>query len=255
MRKLFLATTALVALAGSASAADLAVKAPVYKAPEPVYSWTGFYVDFGFGYGMYNADTVLTQNTGATFLPLTQTQGGRGWLGTVSVGYDYQATGQIVIGVLADYDFASIKGTIQDQGPFTVGTMKEQWAWAAGGRIGWLINPGVLSYVSAGYTQAHFSSVDMRFNLLGLNTSFSTVGSHTYSGYFVGGGLEAMLPMFGRGWFTRAEYRFADYRSANLPNVTLGGAVSDFISIHPYVQTIRTELVYKFNSGPVVAKY
>jgi len=44
MKKFLLASAALVALlGGSASAADLAVKAPYRAAPVPVWSWTGFY--------------------------------------------------------------------------------------------------------------------------------------------------------------------------------------------------------------------
>ena len=49
MKKLLLALTAVAAMTGSASAADLAAK-PYVKAPPPppAYSWTGFYI-FGGG--------------------------------------------------------------------------------------------------------------------------------------------------------------------------------------------------------------
>ena len=40
-------------------------------------------------------------------LPFTQTQGGRGWLGTVTVGGDYQFNDRIVVGVFADYDWTT----------------------------------------------------------------------------------------------------------------------------------------------------
>ena len=126
-----------LALTQIASAADMPIKVPAYKSAVAVApSWTGLYVGGGVGYGMYNADTIWFLPTGAPFQPLTQTQGGRGWLGTVNVGYDYQFNNNIVAGVLADYDLASIKGTIQDQGPFTVGTMTENSAWAIGARAG-----------------------------------------------------------------------------------------------------------------------
>src|SRR6266545_1661299 len=55
MRKFFLGSTALVGLiAGPAIAADLAVKAPVYKGPSPpvvIYSWTGCYIGANIGGG------------------------------------------------------------------------------------------------------------------------------------------------------------------------------------------------------------
>ena len=82
---------------------------------------------------MYNLDTVWYNAVGGPFLPLTQ--GGRGWLGTITAGFDYQFTSSIVGGVFADYDAASLKGTIQNQGPFTVGTMNVNSAWAVGARL------------------------------------------------------------------------------------------------------------------------
>ncbi len=238
-----------------ANAADLPVKAPpLAPPPPPQFSWTGFYVNGGVGYGMYNADTVWTLPGGGTFLPFTQTQGGRGWFGTVGIGYDYQLTDKIVAGVLGDYDFASIKGTIQNQGPFTVGTMTENWAWAVGGGLGWLITPQVMTYFTGGYKQAHFSSVNMIRNAGGSGAAFSTVPSQTYGGWFLGSGVETKLPWFGNGWFARTEYRYAYYGSHNLPD-SAGGTPIAFVSIRPYVQTVRSELVYKFNPGGAGSTY
>ena len=58
MKKLTLAAAALVALTGSAIAADLPRKAPaaVAPAPLPVATWTGCYLTGGVGYGMWNQD-------------------------------------------------------------------------------------------------------------------------------------------------------------------------------------------------------
>jgi outer membrane immunogenic protein len=59
----------------------------------------------------------------------------------------------------------------------------------------------------------------------------------------------------------RTEYRYADYGSQTTPVTTTGGGpfvltVPTSLNIHPIVQTVRTELSYKFNwGGPVVAKY
>jgi len=238
-----------------------------YSPPPPMaaFSWTGLYVGGGVDYGMYNADTIWLRASGAPFQPLTQTQGGRGWLGTVAVGYDYQFNNNIVAGVLADYDLASIKGTIQDQNPFTVGTMTEHSAWAIGARAGWLVTPHVLPYANGGYTQAHFSSVNMVSNAFAVplqppvGTVISTIPSQTYSGWFIGGGVETKLPWFGDGWFTRTEYRYASYGGKTLPDtcvqqafcVATGAPISpmDRVSISPYVQTVRSEIIYKFNWG------
>ena len=51
MKKILLATAGLLAMGlSSASAADLAVKAP-YAAASPVWDWTGFYVGVHAGAG------------------------------------------------------------------------------------------------------------------------------------------------------------------------------------------------------------
>ena len=129
--------------------------------------------------------------------------------------------------------------------------MTENSAWAVGARAGWLVTPQILTYVNGGYTQAHFSSADMIVNIGGgVGTPFSTVPSQTYNGWFLGSGVEAALPWFGNGWFGRTEYRYAAYGSKTLPDVfnTTGLPVS-LVAIKPYVQTVRSEIVYKFNWG------
>jgi hypothetical protein len=76
----FLATVALATLAalGTASAADLPMPAPVYKAPSaPVYNWTVCYG--GGGDGMWNQDSFVTAN--GTAVTSSNTNGGKGWFG------------------------------------------------------------------------------------------------------------------------------------------------------------------------------
>jgi hypothetical protein len=127
MKKLILASVAVGALIAPAVAANM--PAPIYSkapSPAPIYNWTGLYVDGGFGYGMWTADTTtINPLTGGCVLCVTQTQGGKGWLGTIGGGYDYQfnlLSYNVVIGALGSYDFSSLTGTIQDQTPFFAGT-------------------------------------------------------------------------------------------------------------------------------------
>jgi outer membrane immunogenic protein len=265
-----------LAVSGSAFAADLPVRPrAAAPTPAPVTNWTGFYVNGGFGYGMWTADTTtLDPTTGVCDLCITQRQGGRGWLGTIGGGFDYQLrTGlpwvfPTVFGAFADYDFADIKGTIQDQNPFFSGETKLNHAWSAGARAGWLVTPSTMSYVNGGYTQAHFTSASMVNNFAGAATSFSTPG-FTKGGWFIGGGVETTFPNFLPGLFWRTEYRYADYGTATLTDTSPGGAFvilpgvpfgelanpQDNITFHPIVQTIRTELVYKFNWSPTGGAY
>jgi len=133
-----------------------------------------------------------------------------------------------------------------------VGEMKQTSARAVGGRIGWLATPQILTYVNGGYTQAHFSDVNLAF--IGGGVPFATFAAQTYKGYFIGGGVEYM---FAPGWFAKTEYRYADYRSRDIEVFFIGGGTTgSSVRIHPYVQTIRSELLYKFNwGGAAAAKY
>ena len=229
-------------------------------------SWTGLYVGGGWGYGMFNLDTTWAPGALPFDLVVNQTQGGRGWLGTVTVGGDYQFNDRFVVGVFADYDFANIKGSLQNQGPFTVGTVKEKSAWAVGARLGVLVTPSILTYVNGGYTRARFSNANMIVNEIidpFLGSVASQIAGHTYSGWFVGSGIEARLdgfPFLGPNWFWRNEYRYAKYDSASIPDLCINdpvcqgstfigvpaGTVLNTATIRPIVQTVRSQIIYKF---------
>ena len=208
------------------------------RAPRGPSHWTGLYLAGGGGYGTWAAYSTALSPGG---VPLASTtNGGRGWFGTVNGGYDYQLTDRLVAGAFADFDFANIRGTFQDPNPAgsLAGTMSERSSWAAGLRGGWLITPTILSYYNVAFSQANFSGA----NLGGV----ATLGSHTYNGWFLGSGLETALPFLGNGWFARVEYRYATYKSANISEVFPSGALRDVMTVNPVVQTVRTELVYRF---------
>src|SRR5215471_8441428 len=130
MRKLFIATAALVALTpGEGFGADL--PRPVMKAPPTaltVTSWSGCYVAGGGGYGLWNQKTSVSDN--GSPLESEVTGGGKGWFGTVGGGCDLQLTGSWVIGVFGDYDFGGIRGDVTVVS--LVGHEKLTSAWAVG---------------------------------------------------------------------------------------------------------------------------
>ena len=115
MKKLLLAASAVIAVAMSApaGAADMRVPMKAPPPPPPVFNWTGCYIGAGGGYGMWNQEFVHVTDPGGVALTLEQTNGGRGWFGTVQAGCDYQITPSIVIGAFADYDFSNIKGDFE----------------------------------------------------------------------------------------------------------------------------------------------
>jgi outer membrane immunogenic protein len=266
MKKLVLALTAVAAFTGSASAADLAAR-PYTKAPvpvAPVYNWTGFYIFGGGGGGLWSADT-FTQTTVTAFpLSTNQRQGGSGWFGTVGIGYDWQVNPTWVVGLFGDGQFGSIKGTIQDPGPLGAvsvsGQEKLEDSWAAGVRVGYLVAPNVLSYVNGGYSGSRWSSTTLLNTFSGLPSGTHT-NSFTRNGWFVGGGVENNLNIFGisaPGWFWKTEYRSAFYDKKSINELFDGTnlPVGRDITFKSWNQTISTSLVYRFNwTGPVVAKY
>jgi outer membrane immunogenic protein len=249
MNKLILASLGAFALAsGSALAADMSAPPPMYKAPPsivPVYSWTGFYLNAGGGYGTWDANVTTTSLAGACIACATQTVGGKGYFGTVGGGFDYQFSDRIVAGLLADYDLMSLNGTIQDSAIPATGGLKETWAWAAGGRIGWLMTPQILSYVNGGATGSRFGGSAL--NLTSGAAFGSSTPAFTKTGWFLGGGVETTLTSFlPTGWFLRSEYRYSSYGNSTVTE-SLGGVPLENINFKPYVQTISTSIVYKLN--------
>jgi outer membrane immunogenic protein len=258
MKKLLLAGVTLVALAaGPAVAADLGRKAPAYIPPPapPPPTFTGCYVNGGGGYGLWNIDHFEKDEFGTT--TNSATSGGRGWLGTVGGGCDYQFSpgsgwwSNWAVGVFADYDFMDLHRNFEIAGGGALGNAKEKSAWAVGGRIGYLVTPNVFTYWNGGYTETRFDQINLSDSFDG--DPLGAIGAHTYHGWFVGGGTEiALSGLFGlplpSGLFWRSEYRFSSYNSADLPILNNAGVQTVFSeNMHPYVQTITTSLVYKFN--------
>jgi outer membrane immunogenic protein len=264
MKKLVLALTAVAAFAAPALAADMAPRYAKAPAPMPVAvaSWTGCYIAGGGGYGLWNQENTLYDDTTnpRTQLTATTTGGGRGYFGTVGGGCDYQfALGNwnLVVGAFGDYDFASIKGS-PNFAIATYGQEKLDSQWSVGGRVGVLVTPQLLTYFSAGYTEAHFNQVNLLSAIAPIGAPTGLYfGSRNYSGYFLGAGDEYALS-FLPGLFWKTEYRFSDLDTKNNPlrftatNLLTGASIDS----HKYVHTVRSELVYRFNwGGAVVAKY
>ena len=253
MKKLLTASVLVIGTVCSAYAADMGM--PAYKSPPvapPPPSWTGCYVDGGAGYGLWNIDHNFRTDATATG---QTTSGGRGAFGIVGGGCDYQFTNAWVVGLFGDYAFMNLHRNLDETG--TSGNEKEKSAWGVGGRIGYLVTPNVYTYFDGGYTQTRFDQVNFSLNFSPF-APVSFIPAHTYSGWFFGGGTEISLSgFFGLplppGLFLRSEYRFSTYNSAALavfnpngtPFTTFGPNAVE--NMKPYVQTIWTALVYRFN--------
>jgi outer membrane immunogenic protein len=247
MKKLAIAITAVAAFTGSAVAADMPVKARYIAPVATAYNWTGCYVGAGWGYGMWNQDNQSFNPSGVAG-DQQHTDGGRGFFGTGQVGCDYQFAPKWVVGAFGDFDVGSLKGTMTVPGFGMQGDEKERWSWAVGARAGYLPWDSLLVFMSGGFTQARFDAVDF-VNTSGVSVN-RNIAEQTYNGFFLGSGYEYKLDwMPGLTWKT--EYRFADYGSQDNPIITTstGLATGSYGESHKYIQTIRSELVYRFNMG------
>jgi outer membrane immunogenic protein len=257
MKRLLTASVLVIGTVYSAYAADL--RPPAYKAPPPAPppppTFTGCYVNGGAGYGLWNIDHFSNPSIDGDFTATT-TSGGRGWLGTVGGGCDYQfgpGSGfwsNWVVGAFADYDFMDLHRNLLLSCGCGFGEEKESSAWAVGGRIGYLVTPNVFTYWNGGYTQSRFDGIN--FSSQFDNDPVASIGAHTYNGWFIGGGTEiALSGLFGlplpNGLFWRSEYRYSSFSSANLAVIPVGGGSLGVENMKPYVQTITSSLVWKFN--------
>ena len=265
MKKLVLAVTAIAAFSGSALAADLPART-YSKAPpmiEPTPSWTGFYIFGGVGGGVWDANSDAVFSTvGGTVVSRDQRLGGDGWFGTVGAGYDWQFNSSWVAGIFADGQFGSLRGSLKETafGGFE-GRETLRDTWAAGVRLGYLVAPNVYSYVNAGYTGSQWSGASLTSLLPAIPGVITTPSFHR-DGFFVGGGFENNLNIFGitaPGLFMKTEYRAAYFNRVALPETFVASGLPTGISttFKPLVQTISTSLVYRFNwtGAPVMSKY
>jgi outer membrane immunogenic protein len=252
MKKTLIASAVFSALiAGNAMAADM--KAPILKAPPmPVFSWTGCYLGAGGGYGMWNQDTFREITaTGVATTP-TETGGGRGWFGTVQAGCDYQVSSSWVIGVQGDWDWGNLKGSPNFGNGNIAVDETNNWTWAAGGRIGYVVMPQLLGYFAGGFTQAHFNAVNFINDtgaaaLAGLPNGLG-IADHTYRGYYLATGYEYGLS-FLPGLFWKTEYRFSTFQADALPHIFTATGLTNGSDSNSkkWIQTIRSELVWRFN--------
>jgi outer membrane immunogenic protein len=266
MKKIVLALTAMAAFTGSAFAADLPAR--YNKAPVPVlpvYNWTGFYIFGGGGGGLWSADSNVQTVPGGAALTRDQRNGGDGWFGTVGIGYDWQfgGTSKWVAGVFADGQFGDIRGSLTDTFAQVEGREKLRTSYAGGVRVGYLVAPNVLSYVNGGYSGSEWSGTSLSDLGPAGGVTLATTDSFRRDGFFLGGGVENNLDIFGisaPGVFIKTEYRAAFYDRISLPQTFAAtgpgvGLTGNAVTFKPWVQTISTSLVYRFNWGGAPVRY
>jgi outer membrane immunogenic protein len=246
MRRLsiiFVAALSTVAFTNIASAADMVVKAPVYKAPPPApYNWNGFYVGGNAGYGWSNASFNMsgdndagTRWLGLPFFPDPSLRSGTfdtsGFVGGAQVGFNWQFNSNWVAGFETDFNYADLHGTASIPSFFTYccktpSTLdvdsQLKWFGTVRGRLGFLPTERLLIFATGGLaygkieTNAGFQNNSGTFSqgvlpdgsaiiCLGNSRCISGNGSRTSVGWTLGGGLEWA---FANNWSIKAEYLY-----------------------------------------------
>ena len=226
--------TSIVAGAGPAGAADLAVKAPPNVAA-PVYlsDWAGFYIGVNGGYGWGN-----TTFDGRSWLN-AKPQGG--FVGG-HAGYNWQY-GSVVGGFEADFDGADIKQSSVTSGVLTVPALNQVFPLSrqfkidelatTRARLGYVILPSLLAYGTAGAAWGH-SSADFSGGPV-----FASTNANLF-GWAAGAGLEYKLMEH---LLLRAEYLHYDFAKAGYDRANI---VPRTVEAATQVDAARGGLSYKF---------
>jgi len=136
MRKILLATSALVLSGGAALAADLPTYEPAPAAPvaAPTYDWTGGYVGLQTGWSWANVETDYN------FGPVAGPTGSfdvdsDGWTLGARAGWDYQWN-WAVLGIQGDINWLDVDGDGNGGTTTVVNGMEANWLASLTGRIG-----------------------------------------------------------------------------------------------------------------------
>ncbi len=198
----------VVAFSQAASAADLPIKAPVYKAPvRSAPTWTGCYVGANAGYGWRWSSLAQGLDAPPPFEPGFDggSDTGGGPVGGGQVGCDYQ-TGPWVFGAQAMFNAADVAGShgFTDFPQEVVGT-RAKWFATFTGRVGYTVQPNTLVYVKGGLALLRNQYSDVCADDVACEGAYFGSISRTLRGWIVGGGLEHM---FMPNWSVFVEYNY-----------------------------------------------
>lgn len=220
----------MLALANSAAAADLPLKAPALKA---VYDWTGFYIGghVGYGGGSLGPGTNPRPEEGVFFPPSIT-----GLIGGYQAGYNRQFSNHVVLGIEADASFGSpVDAPRLTPNPFDT-TL--DYVSTVRGRAGYAFGRW-MPYLTGGFAWGH-SHVNLND---GGGSIFADPGQ-IQTGWTAGAGVEFAVS---GNWSARLEYdyidlsrRTYDLRSFGLPNV----------NVDPGVHLVKLGVNYRFADAP-----
>jgi outer membrane immunogenic protein len=240
LRSAILAAVAVAAFGSVASAAS----------PPAVYNWTGVYIGANAGYAWGDADMtsrMTCPNGGCPYTDPVQLNffGNQGsgsfspnsFTGGGQIGFNFQ-NAALVWGAEVDWQSFDLSGNLARDGLVKAGTgqsfdltgsFNTDWLLTARARLGWLVQPQTLLYVTGGLAVTEIkvaNSISDNCSLIrvcGLpDLAGQSSSSSTKTGWALGGGVEwAYTPQ----WSLKAEYLYVSFDDASTTLLTnLAGA-------------------------------
>jgi outer membrane immunogenic protein len=199
----------LIALVLGSSSGALAQGIPGRPGDEP-FAWTGLYVGVNAGYSWGRASTHASSTTSIPGVPSSVagsvTADVDGWLGGGQIGHNWRSQ-RWIYGVEADFQWTGQDGEISGCAMLGCATLSYglDWFGTVRGRLGYLLQPRSLLYVTGGLAYGHISA-DLSTSAGQFNNPGAS-DSTTKAGWVIGAGLERALD---RNWTLRAEYLYMD---------------------------------------------
>lgn len=248
--------TASLAFIGGAHAADMK---PVFKAPPApiVDSWTGFYVgaNGGYSWGPWHSTSISPifppNLTGFTAAPDVQ-----GWVAGIQGGYNWRINNIWLAGLEADAQWTGERASSATGQSFTIGdfvttittdvTWRLSWFDTFRGRVGALIDPTTLFYLTGGAAVGQFAFSEVTTAAIstkgGTPLASAAAGQSqttTLWGGAVGAGVEKK---FTPKWSVKAEFLYLDFGSHTF---AAGTGVDTNVRLNDYIA--RAGVNFKFN--------
>jgi outer membrane immunogenic protein len=249
MKRLFTAIALAALAAESASAADLATKAP--DVVPVAYNWSGCYlgIEGGGNWGHTNQTAVTPLNPADNGLPITGNYNMNGGLLGGTLGCNYQVSNW-VFGIENDFSWTNASGNVSDLPPFAARSnnpIREEWIDTLRGRIGIAWDRALL-YGTGG---AAFARADLTKCAAGV--CFDQ--AQTPVGWAAGAGLEYAV---WQNLSVKIEYLHIDLGTSRYfdPKIVIGAATIVTRDVRFTDDIVRAGLNWRFNwGGPVVARY
>jgi outer membrane immunogenic protein len=243
-----LAAVAVIGFASVASAADLPVKAPIYKAPPMVDPWVGAYAGVNIGYSWGNWSATNTQAVGPlgvfNYESTTASPKVNGILGGLQAGYNWRLAPQWIWGIEGDFQITGEKASetwtdpelpifnpnfvARRGGPATLSSeWKFPWFGTLRLRAGYNPSSDWLVYGTGGLAVGqskysfNFSQPGAAQNSPPTPTAYSLSQTSTNVGFAVGVGTEVKID---KNWSVKVEYLYVDLGTRTINTTDIDGA-------------------------------